>query len=222
MLRRLILFTLLIWISYLLFWFLAITTLLIGILFIKTDRKKSFVYAFILSPLVVVPLFSTLIAIAGYYDGTAKLRYVGLPSLEFFNLDPKYRINKATSGCLVDGGEFLENEPNNATLKWMINTFGYMKGSYQGIYPTKEEAHKLLQKAQTIQLNQFISRYSLDKKILDEIQYAINPNQESDVDIKLHQLSPDAIMIHHKHTSLLIDIKHQKIFAKYRFRLHTN
>ncbi|MBN2825653.1 MAG: hypothetical protein JXQ76_10030 [Campylobacterales bacterium] len=215
--KQLILLSVLVWMSYLLFWFLAIVVLLVGFLLIKTKRFKTMLFATLLSPLVIVPLFSFTFAVIGYFEGSAKFHYASLPSFEFFNLDRQYRAYKATSGCLVDGGEFLQHAPNNFALKLMIENFGYMKGSYQGAYPNKEEIQKLLREAKVITFEQLKSHYRFNENSLQDISHYLNGDNNSSFKLKLYRLNNECLILQNDNT-LLIDLKNSKIFAKYRLR----
>jgi hypothetical protein len=75
-----------------------------------------------------------------YSTGTAYFKRSGLPAPKFHNLDPFVRCFRRTSGCLIDGGEFIEQAPNHLALKLMGALFGPMPGSYHGEYPTSQEA----------------------------------------------------------------------------------
>lgn len=79
-----------------------------------------------------------------YLSGTARLKYVGLPDPEFYNIDRKYRCHNSTSGCLVLGYEWFTQGLSNATLRLLIGLFGFQKGAYTGDYPTVEEVVKIV------------------------------------------------------------------------------
>lgn len=87
------------------------------------------------------PLTVTMLGgVAEYKAGTARLRTMGLPGLEFWSVDRGYRCEWMTGGCLSDGSEELRDGPYNTAVMLMIQLFGPMPGSYTGPYPTREEA----------------------------------------------------------------------------------
>jgi hypothetical protein len=42
-----------------------------------------------------------------YAKGAPRLRYMGLPSMEFYNIDRETRCFRQTGGCLVGGNEWV-------------------------------------------------------------------------------------------------------------------
>jgi len=214
MLKKLIPLIFLSWIAYLLFWILGVVVVLVGWFMLKKRRK----YLLLLSPLFIVPLMSFASGFWGYFDGSAKFRYVGLASMEFFNLDREYRVYKSTSGCLVDGGEFLENLPNNLILTFMIKNFGHIQGAYLGAYPNKEETQRLLKDIKLSSFSQVVQEYNLSKALVKTIVYDINRDSEESFELKAYWLKNECLILQ-KDNTLLIDIKKQKIFARYRLPL---
>lgn len=75
------------------------------------------------------------LAVFGYASGTARLRTVGLPDLELYNVNPTTRYQAVSSGCIVDGSEWVMQFPNNATLLALSVALGPMPGAYTGPYP---------------------------------------------------------------------------------------
>jgi len=121
----------------LLFW---LTSLII--LFIRKSKLKWYLIAF--SAWTAIPAITFLSGIKDYFLGDAHFRYVGLPTSEFYNLDRDYRVWNSTSGCMVFGFEPLTHIPNNWAVATCTNVFGYQRGVYRGVYPTKAEAAEIL------------------------------------------------------------------------------
>ncbi len=76
-----------------------------------------------------------------YTRGTAHLQYMGLPKTESGNIDPVYRCERLTGGCVLRrGDEDFVQSIHNLSVCAMIRLFGPMRGSYLGPYPTRDEA----------------------------------------------------------------------------------
>ncbi|MBL8826734.1 MAG: hypothetical protein JNM18_07080 [Planctomycetaceae bacterium] len=89
-------------------------------------------------------------AVLDYQTGDVHLRYSGLPGTEFFNIDPVYRCENVTYGCVVSGNEWVYQDPYNAAARFLITQFGFAKGSYLGPYPTEADVHSALADADFI------------------------------------------------------------------------
>ena len=92
---------------------------------------------------------------ADYAGGAPKLRYMGLPSMEFYNIDPKTRCFRRTGGCLVGGNEWVSNDFHNLGVGVLAAVFGAPSRSYDGPYPTKEEALSAVANAPKLDLAEF-------------------------------------------------------------------
>ncbi len=90
-------------------------------------RKRYYFQAFIC--IFGVPLSASLFAIIGYLHGSATFHYMGLPSMAFLNVDPEYRCEQVTGGCIVHDTEWLTDDPHNLTLQFLIHTFGPQRAS---------------------------------------------------------------------------------------------
>ncbi len=99
-----------------------------------------------LSPLAA----ATVLAVVSYCRGSARLLTSGLPSLESHNLDPQTRLQRVSSGCLVDGSELVQQVPNNAVVRVLSGLFGPMPGAYDGPFPSLEESEAALSAARSI------------------------------------------------------------------------
>jgi hypothetical protein len=128
-------------------------TIGIALYFLGTRRWLAFAVLVLLSPVTL----AFILGAVQYGLGTADLRYMGLPDTEFNNLDTDYRCPRVTGGCLVNGGEFLVQEPHNAAVMLLINLMGPMRGSYDGPYPSREEALAALNGAERVPLEDLLN-----------------------------------------------------------------
>jgi hypothetical protein len=104
--------------------------------------------------LLLTPISLTIIlAFTSYFGGHPHMAYMGLPSTEFFNIDPELRCERTTGGCLVNGTEFLSQWPNNFIVRTLIHTLGPARGSYIGPYPTEADAKSALRSASPISVH---------------------------------------------------------------------
>jgi hypothetical protein len=93
-----------------------------------------------LSPFALAVLFGAV----AYARGTARLRTVGYPDLGLSNVDPVSRYQSVSSGCMVDGSEWVLHLPYNATLRVLKSALGPMPRTYDGPFPTEHEARRAL------------------------------------------------------------------------------
>jgi hypothetical protein len=121
-----------------------------AIVYVRRKRFVSFALILVLTPFTV---FSTL-GVVDYARGTARIARSGLPSTRFGNVDPVYRHERASRGCLVYGNEWVFDSTYSATVFTLIKTIGPMRGSYLGPYPTEQQATAALLLAKPIQVNQ--------------------------------------------------------------------
>jgi hypothetical protein len=120
-------------------WFLGPLSVLfplVPLLLLGARRYRAAALCLLLSPVCV----SVVLAVSAYCSGRAALADVGLPGTEFHNLDPDLRCGRSTSGCLVQGNEWMTQSPYNATLRAMIGVFGPQPGAYTGPYPSAADA----------------------------------------------------------------------------------
>jgi hypothetical protein len=90
-----------------------------------------------------------------YLAGAPALRFVGLPRLESFNLDRSSRCFKSGGGCVLSGNEWAFIFPYNAALRLMSLVCGPPSKSYDGPYPTKEEALHMVSDATATPMSVF-------------------------------------------------------------------
>jgi hypothetical protein len=79
-----------------------------------------------------------------YLAGSARLWSVGYPTVELGNVAPMTRLQTVSSGCIVAGGEWIIELPNNAVLVALTLLFGPMRGTYAGPYPNADDIDEVL------------------------------------------------------------------------------
>ena len=120
--------------------------LVLGGLLVAQRRWGLIAMCVMLSPVTAGLVFGTV----GYCTGTARLQGMGLPGFGYFNLDPELRCERSTGGCVVNGGEFLTQTPNNLAIVTLTRLFGPQPGAYTGPYPTEAQAKAALDAARPI------------------------------------------------------------------------
>lgn len=129
--------------------------LMLGLALLRTSYRGAWLpmlLIFVANPMVV--WFFT--GIVDYAKGSPRLWYMGLPSLEFYNIDPKTRCFKQTGGCLVSGNEWVSQGFHNLGLLAMGAVFGAPSRSYNGPYPSKEEAFHEVSGAPKLDMPEFL------------------------------------------------------------------
>lgn len=118
----------------------------LGIALFSTCMRGEWIPALIL--LTANPLgIAFMGGVVDYTKGAPQLRGVGLPNGEFWNIDRKTRCFRSTSGCLVNGGEWVFQDLHNIALHFLCATFGPPAKSYDGPYPDKETALRIVSAA---------------------------------------------------------------------------
>lgn len=84
--------------------------------------------------------FFFLHGVVDYAGGKPAFRGKGLPGPEYANIDPATRCRRVSGGCVISGNEWAIILPHNLALHAMVFLFGPPAGSYDGPYPTREEA----------------------------------------------------------------------------------
>jgi hypothetical protein len=124
----------------------AIWLLWIGVLLVPTvwpGRWRWRPTALFLTP-VALMLGGFSGGVLRYVVGAGAFEGMGLPSVEYWNLDKRTRAPKWNGGCLVAGHEFLTLGPNNIAMELMGVLFGRMPWAYDSPYPDRAEAAALL------------------------------------------------------------------------------
>lgn len=78
--------------------------------------------------------------VVDYCGGRPAFRGMGLPSYEAGNVDPETRCFHRSGGCVVSGEEWVHIAPHNLALHLLVLVLGPPSGTYDGPYPTREEA----------------------------------------------------------------------------------
>lgn len=95
--------------------------------------------------LVSSPLsFSFARGLAAYGNPDATMMSVGLRESGSTFIDRHTRLPVATSGCLVDGDEWIRDWPYNGALHLAVAVLGPPRGHYAGPIPTERQARQAL------------------------------------------------------------------------------
>jgi hypothetical protein len=137
--------------------------LVLGGLLVAQRRWGLIALCVALSPMTAGLVMGTV----GYCTGTARVHGMGLPGFGYFNLDPELRCERSTGGCVVNGGEFLTQTPNNFAIVTLTRLFGPQPGTYTGPYPNETQAKAaLLASAMPV---------SLDGLVQDRVDVGASP-----------------------------------------------
>ncbi|HEX7261232.1 MAG TPA: hypothetical protein VF258_05405 [Luteolibacter sp.] len=93
---------------------------------------------------------------ADYAKGAPKLHHMGLPSIESYNIEPNTRAFHQTGGCLVRGNEWVSQGFHNLGVLALAAVLGPPSRSYDGPYPTEEEARCLSSSAPALNISDFL------------------------------------------------------------------
>src|SRR5687768_8670440 len=118
--------------------------------FVKRTKLKW--YLLLCSSWTMVSLMSFMSGSKDYFQGKAVIKTNGLPSREYYNLNPDLRAWNSTSGCIVYGYESFTHDPNNLAVRLWTSLFGFQPGVYKGTYPTKAQAKELIKRGQKVNL----------------------------------------------------------------------
>jgi hypothetical protein len=88
--------------------------------------------------------------IATWCRGDGVMMGVGLFRFDKASIDPFTRLPQSSSGCLVNGYEWLYQEPHNAAIRAMTSLFGPAPGTYDGPIPSLDESRVALRQAMVI------------------------------------------------------------------------
>ena len=102
--------------------------------------------ALLLSPIAVAVLaFSG--GVLSFALGRATYEGYGLPTPEYWNLEPITRAPRWNGGCVMFGHELLTAIPNNAGIDAMGSVFGRMPSAYDGPYPSRAATKEIVESA---------------------------------------------------------------------------
>ena len=118
---------------------LLVPAFIIGV--ILTTFKKSWSALFLILALNPVSghFFGGLF---DYARGAPKLKFVGLPVFESFNIDRESRAFRSGGGCLIQGNEWISIPAHNTAIRLAAKCFGPPFRSYDGPFPTSAEAEE--------------------------------------------------------------------------------
>ena len=89
-----------------------------------------------------------------YARGAPALHGMGLPSIESYNIDRRTRCFFQTGGCLVSGNEWVSQDFHNLGVLTLATVFGTPSRSYDGPYPDKEEALRMVETSPKLDLSE--------------------------------------------------------------------
>jgi len=111
---------------------------LVGMVVYALMRRR---YVSLAAVVLLNPLFiAFLLGCRSYLKGAPTLYGMGLPRIEYFNIDPDTRCFKSTGGCLVRGNEWVFQVPSNFAVRLLAKLWGPAQGCYDGPYPTTAQA----------------------------------------------------------------------------------
>lgn len=106
--------------------------------------------------------------VVSYARGAPGFLSVGLPVIESFNVDRSTRCFRSGGGCLVSGNEWVFMFPHNSAVRLMSRVFGPAWRTYDGPYPTKDEALALVRDAPPTPVQQFLQgQVVVDGEVID-------------------------------------------------------
>ena len=200
----------------LLFWIGALVYLFIK----RTKLKWSLLLA---SSWTLVPFWSFVSGSKDYFQGNATIESFGMPDSEFYNLDPDLRVWHSTSGCVVMGFEPVTQVPNNLAVRFWTSFLGPQEGVYKGVYPTKEQATKLISSGEPVKITRqsdtFLLNYknqplSLQSENYDDLE-ALEKTTNATVLVLNNECLLMEATVKTKRRILLADKSNGKIFARY-------
>lgn len=100
--------------------------------------------------------FCFIMGLMRWFDEEPTFVGFGLPTSQSFNLKQESRCYWRSTGCIVDGSEWVWQTPSNLGLWFMCKTFGWPPHSYHGAYPTKEEAVQLTEASGLVSRDEFL------------------------------------------------------------------
>jgi hypothetical protein len=103
-----------------------------------------------------------------YGKGAPTLHFMGLPNVESYNIEPKTRGFHRTGGCLVRGNEWVSQDFHNLGILALATVFGPPSRSYDGPYPTKADALRLVSSAPVLDVGNLLKgKISIERENLE-------------------------------------------------------
>ncbi|MEI6653320.1 MAG: hypothetical protein WCP45_01010 [Verrucomicrobiota bacterium] len=120
----------------------------------RASRRRAWVA---LALLVICNPLSAVIGggLVTYLGGAPALRSRDLTTLEASNLDRATRCFRSGGACLVPGNAWLFIHTHNAAVRLMHRAFGTPSKSYDGPYPTRQEALAFMANALLTPVDEF-------------------------------------------------------------------
>jgi len=216
------------WLAILFFFFIPFSLLFwIGALvYLFISRAKLKWYLLLFSSWTLIPVWNFASGSKDYFQGKAAIETFGMPTGEFYNLDPELRVWNSTSGCMAYGIEPFIQVPNNLAIRFWTSLLGPQKGVYTGIYPTKEQAKELINKSECVSLSRRADAFTFNYRnvviALQSDDYDDSYILDKTIDAKAFILNNECILIEttsddNQPVILLADNRNGKIFARYYY-----
>ena len=122
--------------------------------YMPNPQLKFISFFFILSPFVILPIFTALNTFKDYCFGTPCFQSNYVMHRPDVILDSTYRIhNSPTHGYIGNCHSYLTSSANNIILKGLVNIFGYPNSVYQEVFPSLSVMKNLNLDSTSILLN---------------------------------------------------------------------
>ena len=181
--------------------------------------------------------------VADYAGGRPALRGMGLPGPEHANIDPETRCRRIPGGCVIHGHEWVAIVPHNFALHALSLLLGPPADTYDGPYPTKQEAVAASTPGTPVSAGEFVSgriptasgMVSIDRNTIEKLGRFIFPLsgyasgdpfedeqmyaallRERCLILRLRGISPPETTEEADEVVVLIDIRNSRPFAVYR------
>ena len=135
------------WVLLPIFWILAFLPWIPAVVYLFRRRSRLAWLTFAFAPFFALPAIYVTKGAVEYSQGTA--RWMGVGLMRAASVHPVYRCPRGSSGCVVNGSEFLTNDANNVGIWLMHKLRGPMPGAYGGPWPTQEESYRRVRSATT-------------------------------------------------------------------------
>ena len=136
---------------------IAIIPLVIAGLVVAVRRRSCLAVVILVffNPLSVFFVDGVIDGVIDYSSGAPSVHFYGLPSIESYNPARTGRYFRTGLGCVVKVNMKYYPFVRNSTVKFMSRVFGPAARSYDGPYPTKEEALSFVDNAPSTSVEEF-------------------------------------------------------------------